>query len=51
MCPEGVLRIGSRLGPLGYFLAEVANEEACNGCRFCEVACPDLAITVVEVEE
>ena len=51
MGPEGVLRIGSRLGPLGYFLAEVANEEACNGCRFCEVACPDLAITVVEVEE
>ena len=51
MCPEDVLRIGSRLGPLGYFLAEVKDEGACNGCRYCEVACPDMAITVVEVDE
>ena len=51
MCPEDGLRIGSRLGPLGYFLAEVTDAERCNGCRFCEVACPDMAITVTEVDE
>ena len=51
MCPEHVLRIGTRLGPLGYFLAEVADADPCNGCRYCEVACPDMSITVMEVDE
>ncbi len=45
------LRIGDRLGTLGYFLAEEADPALCNGCRYCEVACPDMAVTVVEVTE
>lgn len=51
MCPKETLRIGERLGPLGYFLAEVQNISTCNGCRYCEIACPDMAVTVVEVEQ
>jgi len=51
MCPMDALRIGDRLGTLGYFLAEEADPALCNGCRYCEVACPDMAVTVVEVTE
>jgi 2-oxoglutarate ferredoxin oxidoreductase subunit delta len=48
LCKRKALRIGDRLGPLGYFVAEVVDAELCNGCRFCEVSCPDMAITVME---
>lgn len=42
LCPKGVLVEGAGGVP------EVANGEACTGCRICELHCPDLAIGIID---
>ncbi|MGB2553487.1 4Fe-4S binding protein [Campylobacter sp. MOP51] len=47
-CPAGVL--GMRLEPSAVLgkMIEVVHEEACIGCRDCELHCPDFAIYVAD---
>jgi indolepyruvate ferredoxin oxidoreductase, beta subunit len=40
VCPEGCLRLGES------GIVEVADADACTGCRLCEWLCPDFAIAV-----
>jgi len=40
-CPKGVLRCDDTG-------ANVEKPEQCTGCRFCEMHCPDLAVSVQE---
>ena len=44
VCPKSVLDLTDRLK------AEAVRQDDCIGCRQCENICPDLAITVKEVE-
>ena len=39
-CPKKIIRAGKNGKPM------VDDPDACIGCRFCEVHCPDFAITV-----
>lgn len=41
-CPRGVIVRDATGAPL------IANPERCIGCRFCELHCPDFAISVEE---
>jgi len=43
-CPREVLKMGSELGPKGYYLAVVNDEDKCLACGFCEAICPEFAI-------
>lgn len=47
-CPAGVL--GMRLEPSAVLgkIIEVVHEDACIGCRDCELHCPDFAIYVAK---
>ena len=44
-CPKGVLGADESGAPV------VENPDACIGCRFCELHCPDFAITIKEKPE
>ncbi len=44
-CPKGVFVAG----PTG--CSEVTDSDKCIGCRFCEIHCPDFAITVQEIKK
>ncbi len=44
-CPEAVLEADEALYPT------VKDPEKCNGCRLCEMRCPDFAIVVYRNEE
>jgi len=41
-CPKGVLGRSETGAPI------IENPDACIGCRFCELHCPDFAITIRE---
>jgi indolepyruvate ferredoxin oxidoreductase beta subunit len=43
MCPEHCLRLNKNL------IVELANPEACTGCRICEWLCPDFAIELKRI--
>ncbi len=45
-CPKGCLVMSERINSKGYFLAEFAGSQKCNGCTFCAIMCPDIALTV-----
>ncbi|RJX27205.1 MAG: ferredoxin family protein [Desulfurivibrio sp.] len=44
-CPQQVFRANDQGKPLA------ARPEKCTGCGFCEIHCPDFAITIVECPE
>ncbi|MCL6621149.1 MAG: 4Fe-4S binding protein [Syntrophobacterales bacterium] len=44
-CPTGCLKLDDSGRPV------VADAAACSGCRFCELHCPDFAISVRECDE
>jgi 2-oxoglutarate ferredoxin oxidoreductase subunit delta len=41
-----VLAFSGNLNKSGYDVAHMENPEACIGCAFCAMACPDIAIEV-----
>jgi len=41
MCPERCLALNADQ------VVELIDEEACTGCRVCEILCPDFAIDVL----
>lgn len=45
-CPQGILRISTRMNKKGYQTAEILDQDACTSCAFCARMCPDSAITI-----
>ena len=50
-CPKECLVMSEHFTPRGYLLAEFKNPDACTGCGFCVVMCPDFAVQVYKVTE
>jgi 2-oxoglutarate ferredoxin oxidoreductase subunit delta len=50
-CPKKVLEISTTVNTRGYFPAYQARPEDCVFCAICATMCPDVAITITEVEE
>jgi 2-oxoglutarate ferredoxin oxidoreductase subunit delta len=48
-CKPAVFELCQQLSPRGVFPARAARTEACNGCRLCELGCPQLAILIAPV--
>ena len=46
-CPSQALEKSKTLNKRGVYHPMLADESKCNRCRFCELICPDFAITVV----
>ena len=51
VCPKDVLEIAEKVNIKGYFPAYQARPEDCILCATCCRMCPDVAITISEVEE
>ena len=51
VCPKDVLEIAEKVNTKGYFPAYQARPEDCIFCATCCRMCPDVAITISEVEE
>ena len=47
-CKPEVFELSAELNRRGVFPARPERSEACNNCRLCELACPQLAIWVRE---
>jgi len=47
-CPKSILRRGDKYNAKGYRPPVVINQDACIGCKLCELLCPDFAIYIVE---
>ncbi len=50
-CPKKVLEISSKINAKGYYPANQARPEDCNFCTTCCIMCPDVAITITEIDE
>jgi 2-oxoglutarate ferredoxin oxidoreductase subunit delta len=50
VCPKNVLEISGRVNAKGYFPACQARPEDCVFCGTCFIMCPDVAISITEVE-
>jgi len=46
-CPKDALSFASQLNQQGYNPVTFSSEKDCNGCKRCQIMCPDLAIYVV----
>ena len=51
ICPKQVLELSGQVNPKGYFPAFRARPEDCIYCAMCGTMCPDVAITIEEVDE
>jgi len=51
VCPKNVLEISGEVNTKGYFPAYQARAEDCIFCAMCCTMCPDVAITISEVEQ
>lgn len=51
VCPKNVLEISGKVNTKGYFPAYQARPEDCIHCAICCVMCPDVAISITELEE
>ncbi len=45
-CPKGVIEMGKKLAPSGFYTAEAARMMDCSGCALCARMCPEAAIEV-----
>jgi len=45
-CSQQVLAYSGQLNHSGYNVVHMQNPEACVGCAFCAMTCPDVAIEV-----
>jgi len=45
-CPQKVLAFSGSLNASGYNVVRMEKPDACVGCAFCALTCPDVAITV-----
>lgn len=50
VCPKHVLEIAKEVNVKGYFPAYQARPEDCVFCTTCCIMCPDVAITIVELD-
>jgi len=52
-CPHDVLELSEEFNSKGYHFPRVKEgmEDKCVACRSCENICPDMAITIEEVEK
>jgi 2-oxoglutarate ferredoxin oxidoreductase subunit delta len=51
VCPKNVLEIAKQVNAKGYFPAFQARPDDCIKCTICCIMCPDVAISITEVEE
>ncbi len=51
VCPKNVLEISGKVNTKGYFPAYQARAEDCIFCAMCCTMCPDVAITISEIEQ
>ncbi len=49
-CPVDALEESDKLNRRGVRPPKLKQENECNYCRYCELICPDLAITVIPDE-
>jgi 2-oxoglutarate ferredoxin oxidoreductase subunit delta len=47
-CPVNALEESDKLNKKGIRPPKLKKENKCNFCRYCELICPDLALTVIE---
>ena len=45
-CPKKALKAGEDINRKGYRLPVEADMHRCNGCKLCELVCPDFAIAI-----
>jgi 2-oxoglutarate ferredoxin oxidoreductase subunit delta len=50
-CPVDALEESDKLNKRGIRPPKLKEKNECNYCRYCELICPDLAITVIPDEE
>ena len=48
VCPRKVFSRSNKRSRAGYSMPQAADLEKCAVCFFCEITCPDLALTVIE---
>lgn len=51
VCPKDVLEISANVSPKGYFPVYQARPDDCIYCATCCRMCPDVAITITEIED
>ena len=49
-CPKDALEVSDQINKKGIYPPQLKEKNECNNCRFCELICPDFAITV-KIEE
>jgi 2-oxoglutarate ferredoxin oxidoreductase subunit delta len=45
-CPADVFEKSNKLNHKGYYLPIITQMEECNGCRICDLMCPEFAIVI-----
>ena len=50
-CPKSVLEITGKVNAKGHFPVFQARPEDCIHCTICCIVCPDVAISIVELED
>lgn len=51
ICPKHVLELSKKVNIKGYMPAYQARPEECIKCSACCIMCPDVAITIEEIED
>ena len=51
VCPKKVLEITEEVNAMGYFPAYQARPGDCVFCTTCCIMCPDVAITIIDLEK
>lgn len=46
VCPKKSISLSEQLNPKGYFIATFDPDTGCNGCGYCALMCPEVAIEV-----